>query len=108
MYIGDEEKILRRFVYKPSMHFYDIDVPLLVMTAAMHIFSHFEYCGPPDYLIHFADDQYDVLADMVLNYDDKSNYLTYVSNVYGLVANTPIDVLRNFMFNFEGLIDPDF
>lgn len=108
MYVWNEEKMLHRFVYKPSTYFHDINDSLVIMTAAMHIFSHFEYCGPPDYLINFSYEQYDILANMVLNYDEKSNYLTYVSNVYGLVANTPIDVLRNFMFNFEGLIDDDF
>lgn len=108
MYIWNERKILYRFVYKPSTHFYDINDTLLVMTAAMHIFSHFEYCGPPDYLVHFSENQYDVLANMVLNFDEKLNYLTYVSNVYGLVANVPVEILREFMFKFEGLIDQDF
>lgn len=102
-YIWNERKILHRFVYKPSTHFYDIGDSLLVMTAAMHIFSHFEYCGPPDYLMNFAEDQYNVLANMMLNFDDKSNYLTYVSNVYGLVANTPVEILREFMFKFDNL-----
>lgn len=104
-YIWDERKILHQFVYKPSMYFYHIQDSLLVMTAAMHIFSHFEYCGPPDYLLNFADTQYDILANMV---DEKTNCLTYVSNVYGLVANTPLEILREFMFKFEDLIDTDF
>lgn len=107
-FIHDEQKILRTFVYKPSMYFYDVEDTLLIMTGAMHVFSHFEYCGPPDYLRNFAYKQYDILANIVLNYDDDSNYLTYISNVYGLIANTPISILREFMFKFEMLMEYDF
>lgn len=95
-------------MYKPSTHFYDINDNLLVMTAAMHIFSFFEYCGPPVYLLKFGKKQYDILLSIMLKYDHPSNYLTYVSNVYGLVANTPVEILRELMFKREGLINHDF
>ena len=108
MYVWDEQKIVRTFVHKPSLYFYNVEDTLLIMTAAMHIFSDFEYCGPPDYLRNFAYKQYDILANIVLNYDEDSNYLTYISNVYGLIANTPTDVLREFMFNYESLMGYDF
>ena len=70
---------------------------ILVMNFSLLVYQNFEYCGPPDYLYNFAPDEYDVLANMILHYDDPKNYFTYLANVYGMVRQTPRDVLRNYL-----------
>ena len=99
MYIGDEEKIIKEFITITQSCYFRMNRARLYMTSAMMIFSCFEYNGPPDYLYNFAPDNYDILSNMVLNYED--NIFKYISNVYAMGRQVPIKILKDFMFNFE-------
>lgn len=101
MYIDDEEKMIKEFITITHSCFFRMSSPRLYMTCSMRIFSYFEYNGPPDYLYNFAPDQYDILGNMVLNYED--NMFKYISNVYAMTRQTPLYVLEDFMFNFENI-----
>ena len=91
--------MINKFITISHSSFFRMSGARLYMTCAMTIFAFFEYSGPPDYLYNFAPDQYNILGNMVLNYED--NMLIYISNVYSMVRQTPLAVLEDFMFNFE-------
>jgi hypothetical protein len=84
-----------------SMEYCRMNDSKIIMNLSLLIYQHFEYCGPPDYLYNFAPDEHDILSNMVLHYDDPKNYFTYLANVYGMVRQTPMNVLHDFMFNSD-------
>lgn len=66
------------------------------IIAATQICNDFDYQGPPECLRNFGTDQYNILENMTLTFDDKDNYIIYLANVYGLVAVTPDVVLNEY------------
>lgn len=100
LHLGNKE-----YIEPTTQWYFNLPREPLVMMCVIRLMDLFEYTGPPDYLMPFNPDSYDVLANLVLSYENHMNVC--LANMYALVAAAPTEILLHFMFNFQELMLDD-